>query len=377
MAQLVVEEYAPLLIQKGICCKFSNVNPQKTDPYQVLNVKPMKALYYEGDQNFSLRETELPALLPGEVRLKMAYVGVCGTDIHIYHGKMDARVKPPQIIGHEVSGVIAEVGKDVTDWKVGDPVTVRPLYPGTEVPSDNGFRHIGKNLKFIGIDTPGGMQEYWNVPAFTLHKLPDKLSLKIGALIEPLAVACHDIRLSNLKAGENVVVLGGGPIGLLIAMVARSKGARVLVSEVNESRLGFIRSLGFETVNPLTMDLIANVDHFTDHALADIVFEVSGAQPAVSVMTQLCRIRGRIVMVAIHPEPRQVDLFQFFWKEIQLLGARVYEPEDFDEAIQLASSGNLPLKELITETAPLSEALRVFQTIDQNPAGMKYILDCQ
>lgn len=337
----------------------------------------MKALYYEGDQNFSLRETELPALLPGEVRLKMAYVGVCGTDIHIYHGKMDARVKPPQIIGHEVSGVIAEVGKDVTDWKAGDPVTVRPLYPGTEVPSDNGIRHIGKNLKFIGIDTPGGMQEYWNVPAFTLHKLPDKLSLKIGALIEPLAVACHDIRLSNLKAGENVVVLGGGPIGLLIAMVARSKGARVLVSEVNESRLGFIRSLGFETVNPLTMDLIANVDHFTDHALADIVFEVSGAQPAVSVMTQLCRIRGRIVMVAIHPEPRQVDLFQFFWKEIQLLGARVYEPEDFDEAIQLASSGNLPLKELITETAPLSEALRVFQTIDQNPAGMKYILDCQ
>lgn len=337
----------------------------------------MKALYYEGDQNFSLRETELPALLPGEVRLKMAYVGVCGTDIHIYHGKMDARVKPPQIIGHEVSGVIAEVGKDVTDWKVGDPVTVRPLYPGTEVPSDNGFRHIGKNLKFIGIDTPGGMQEYWNVPAFTLHKLPDKLSLKIGALIEPLAVACHDIRLSNLKAGENVVVLGGGPIGLLIAMVARSKGARVLVSEVNESRLGFIRSLGFETVNPLTMDLIANVDHFTDHALADIVFEVSGAQPAVSVMTQLCRIRGRIVMVAIHPEPRQVDLFQFFWKEIQLLGARVYEPEDFDEAIQLASSGNLPLKELITETAPLSEALRVFQTIDQNPARMKYNLDCQ
>ena len=337
----------------------------------------MKALYYEGDQNFSLRETELPALLPGEVRLKMAYVGVCGTDIHIYHGKMDARVKPPQIIGHEVSGVIAEVGKDVTDWKAGDPVTVRPLYPGTEVPSDNGFRHIGKNLKFIGIDTPGGMQEYWNVPAFTLPKLPDKLSLKIGALIEPLAVACHDIRLSNLKAGENVVVLGGGPIGLLIAMVARSKGARVLVSEVNESRLGFIRSLGFETVNPLTMDLIANVDHFTDHALADIVFEVSGSQPAVSVMTQLCRIRGRIIMVAIHPEPRQVDLFQFFWKEIQLLGARVYEPEDFDEAIQLASSGNLPLKELITETAPLSEALRVFQTIDQNPAGMKYILDCQ
>lgn len=336
----------------------------------------MKALFYEGDHSFTLKTVELTPLNAGEVRLKMAYVGVCGTDVHIYHGKMDGRVKPPQIIGHEVSGEIVELGEGVSGWEIGDKVTVRPLNPGPQVPSDNGFRHIGQNLKFIGIDSSGGMQQYWNVPAFTLHRLPVNLSLKLGALIEPLAVACHDIRLAELKVSEVVVVLGGGPIGLLIALTARQKGARVMISEVNANRISFIQSLGFEIANPLDQDMVKAVEDFSAGAMADVVFEVSGVQAAVSTMTQLCRVRGRIIMVAIHAEPRQVDLFRFFWKEIRLIGARVYEPEDFEEAIGLAASGILPLEKLITETAPLSAAKQVFETIDKNPAGMKYILEC-
>ncbi len=334
----------------------------------------MEALFYEGNQTFTLKNVELTPLNPGEVRLKMAYAGVCGTDVHIYHGKMDGRVKPPQIIGHEVSGEVVALGDAVTGWEIGDKVTVRPLNPGLEVPSDNGYRHIGKHLKFIGIDSPGGMQQFWNVPAFTLHRLPDHLSLKLGALIEPLAVACHDIRLSELKDSETVVVLGGGPIGLLIGLVARQKGAKVIISEVNTNRISFIRSLGFETINPLDGDLVEAVEAFSAGAMADVVFEVSGSQAAVASMTQLCRVRGRIVMVAIHAEPKQVDLFGFFWKEIKLIGARVYEPEDFEEAIALAASGKLPLEKLITETAPLHAAKQIFEMIDKNPAGMKYIL---
>ena len=335
----------------------------------------MKALFYEGDHSFTLKTTEQTPLNAGEVRLKMAFVGVCGTDVHIYHGKMDARVKPPQIIGHEVSGEIAELGEGVTDWAVGDRVTVRPLNPGVEMPSDNGYRHIGQHLKFIGIDSPGGMQQYWNVPAFTLHRLPENLSLSLGAMIEPLAVACHDVRLGMLKAGENAVVIGGGPIGLLVALVARQKGANVLISEVNPNRIAFIESLGIKTVNPIEQDLVKTVEEFTNGAMADVVFEVSGVQAGVTAMTQLPRVRGRIVMVAIHSEPKAVDLFKFFWREIQLIGARVYEPEDFDEAIALAASGDLPLEKMITQISPLSEAQKVFETIDKNPAGMKYLLE--
>jgi (R,R)-butanediol dehydrogenase / meso-butanediol dehydrogenase / diacetyl reductase len=335
----------------------------------------MKALFYEGNHSFTIKTTEKQPLQKGEVRLKMAYVGVCGTDVHIYHGKMDARVKPPQIIGHEVSGIIDEVGEGVSDWKVGENVTVRPLNPGEQMPADNGYRHIGQNLKFIGIDSPGGMQQFWTVPAFTLHKLPENLSLQLGAMIEPLAVACHDVRLGEVVAGENAIVIGGGPIGLLVALVARQKGANVMISEVNQNRIAFIQSLGFQTVNPIEQDLVKTVEEFTNGAMADVVFEVSGVQAGVTAMTQLPKVRGRIVMVAIHSEPKAVDLFRFFWREIKLIGARVYEPEDFDEAIALAASGTLPLDKMITQVSPLEDAKRVFETIDQNPAGMKYLLE--
>lgn len=335
----------------------------------------MEALFYEGNHSFTLKTIEKHPLKAGEVRLKVAYVGVCGTDVHIYHGKMDARVKIPQVIGHEVSGIIDEIAEDVSDWKVGEKVTVRPLNPGQEVPADNGYRHIGQHLKFIGIDSPGGMQQYWSVPAFTLHRLPQNLPLSLGAMIEPLAVACHDIRLGELKAGENAVIIGGGPIGLLIALVARQKGAKVLISEVNQSRIEFIQSLGFQAVNPIEEDLVKRVESFSDGAMADVVFEVSGVQAGVTAMTQLPKVRGRIVMVAIHSEPKAVDLFRFFWREIKLIGARVYEPEDFEEAIAFAASGVLPLAEMITQISPLSDAQQVFETIDQNPAGMKYLLE--
>lgn len=337
----------------------------------------MKALFYEGNHSFTIKTTEKQPLQKGEVRLKMAYVGVCGTDVHIYHGKMDARVKPPQIIGHEVSGVVEELGEGVADWKVGENVTVRPLNPGVEMPADNGYRHIGQNLKFIGIDSAGGMQQYWNVPAFTLHRLPENLSLQLGAMIEPLAVACHDVRLGEVVAGESAIVIGGGPIGLLVALVARQKGANVMISEVNKNRIEFIQSLGFQTVNPMEQDLVQTVEAFTNGAMADVVFEVSGVQAGVTAMTQLPKVRGRIVMVAIHSEPKAVDLFRFFWREIKLIGARVYEPEDFDEAIALAASGTLPLEKMITQVSPLEDAKKVFETIDQNPAGMKYLLEIQ
>lgn len=336
----------------------------------------MKAAYYTGNQTFQVQETAPEAVQSGTVRLKVAYCGVCGTDVHIYHGKMDQRVRMPQVIGHEVAGEIAEIGPDVTGWQVGDRVAVRPLQPGTDDPSDNGQRHIGKNLKFIGIDTSGGMQTYWNVPAYTLHRLPETMPLHLGALMEPLAVACHDVRLSQLKTGENAVVIGGGPIGLLIALVARQKGARVLISEPNKNRLALCESLEIPAINPLETDLVKEMETFTEGAMADVVFEVSGVAAGVQVMTQLARARGRIVMVAIHSEPKPIDLFRFFWRELQLIGTRVYEPEDFDEAIQLAASGDLPLDALITQISPLDDIQAVFETIDNNPAGMKYLLKC-
>ncbi|MBB5441200.1 2-desacetyl-2-hydroxyethyl bacteriochlorophyllide A dehydrogenase [Pedobacter sp. AK017] len=336
----------------------------------------MKAAFYNGNKSFVVHKSVFQPVEPGTVRIKVAYCGVCGTDVHIYHGNMDKRVSIPQVIGHEVSGEITEMASDVTGFKVGDFVAVRPLKPGLEDPSDNGQGHIGKNLKFIGIDTPGAMQSYWNVPAYALHKLPANLSLQLGALIEPLAVACHDVRLSGLVPGETAVVLGGGPIGVLVALVAQHKGARVLLSEPNENRKAMAEALGLTVINPVQSDMVIAVHEFTQGAMADVVFEVAGVKATTDVMTEIIRARGRIVMVAIHSEPKPIDLFRVFWRELKLIGVRVYEPEDFEEAIRIAESGKLPLQQLISRVAPIEQIQEVFEEIDNNPEMMKCLIKC-
>ncbi|PWJ58024.1 2-desacetyl-2-hydroxyethyl bacteriochlorophyllide A dehydrogenase [Dyadobacter jejuensis] len=337
----------------------------------------MKATVYEGNKTFSVIEKSIEEPAAGEVRIKVAFVGICGTDVHVYHGNMDKRVQIPQTIGHEMSGVIDAVGAEVKDIAVGDKVVVRPLDDRLQQESDKGISHICEKLKFIGVDTPGAMQQYWNVPAFTIHKLKAETDLKLAAMTEPLAVACHDVRMSELKKGETAVVLGGGPIGLLIAMVATLKGAQVIISEVNEARVAIAREFGFTVVNPAQEDIIAYVQEVTAGRKADVVFEVAGVQPSVDVMTKLAGIRSRVVMVAIHAQPKSVNLFDFFWKELKLIGARVYEKEDYEEAISLITSNTLGFEKLISEVRPLSAIQEAFEAIDNNPAGIKTLLDCQ
>jgi len=337
----------------------------------------MKATVYEGNKTFSVIEKEVENPAKGEVRIKVAYSGVCGTDVHIYHGMMDKRVHIPVTIGHEMSGTIDAVGEGVTGFQVGEKVVVRPLDDRGVKPSDKGFNHICEDLKFIGIDSPGSMQQFWNVPAFTLHKLKEETDLKLAALIEPLSVAVHDVRLSELKAGETAVVLGGGPIGLLVAMVAKETGADVIVSEVNENRIAKAKELGLNAVNPLKLNLVDYVKEQTEGRRADVVFEVAGVQPALDIMTEVAGIRGRILMVAIHGQKKEVDLFKFFWKELKLIGARVYEKEDYEKSIELITKNELPFEKMITDVQPLSNIQHVFENIDNNPDGMKVLMDCQ
>ena len=162
----------------------------------------MSAVYYEGPGVFTVRAGRARPPAAGEVRLEVAYCGVCGTDLHIAHGAMDARVRPPQVIGHEMSGTVAEVGDGVEGFQPGDEVVVRPLDPRGETPADRGLSHISRNLKFLGIDAPGALQRSWTVPAFTLHALPATVDLRLGALAEPLAVACHDVRRGEVREGH-------------------------------------------------------------------------------------------------------------------------------------------------------------------------------
>ncbi len=336
-----------------------------------------KGVYYEGKRAFSLRDAPAVRPGPGDVRLAVAYCGICGTDLHIAHGGMDHRVRAPQVIGHEMSGTVAEVGEGVDGFEAGDRVVVRPLDARAETAADKGLSHISRGLKFLGIDTPGAFQTSWTVPAFTLHRLPDGVDLRLAALTEPLAVACHDVRRAELAPGENVVVIGGGPIGLLVALVARADGAHVVLSEVDSTRRELAAALGFDAVDPATTDLVAYVAGRTGGVAADVVFEVSGSAAGALAMTEVAGLRGRIVVVAIYPEPQPVRLFDFFWKELQLRGARVYEPDDYERAIALIAEDSLPLERLISRVEPLERLPSVFAEVDAAPSGVKILVDCR
>ncbi len=337
----------------------------------------MKASFYEGNKTFSVKEIEQVAPAAGEVRIKVAYCGICGSDVHIYHGNMDARVTIPQVIGHEMSGEIDAIGEGVEGYVVGDKIVVRPLDNRLEDASDKGFSHICKKLKFMGIDSEGALQQFWNVPAFTLHKLPASIDLKLASLIEPLAVACHDVRRSGLKEGEVAVVLGGGPIGALVAMVARTTGARIIISEMNPTRIELLTSMGFDVVNPAEKNLLEYVTEVSNGSLADVVFEVAGVQATINSMTEVAGLCARIVVVAIHAQPRPIDLKMMFWRELSVLGARLYEPQDYEKAIELTTSKSLPMEQLISNVAPIDKIQELFEEIDANPSGMKYLIDCQ
>ena len=338
----------------------------------------MRAAYYCGDRRIELGESKVQRPGLGEVRIEVAYCGVCGTDLHIYMGHMDGRIDMPQVIGHEMAGRIAEVGDEVDDWVVGDPVVVRPLDACGRCPACRaGNGHVCQNLNFIGIDSPGAFQSSWTVPAHTLHRLPAEMPMDLGALVEPMAVACHDVRLGEVAPGEKAVVIGGGPIGLLNALVARDAGAEVRVAEVNAYRLGIARSVGLETINPLEEDLEAHVEAWTDGGGADVVFEVSGSKPGAEVMTKVAKVRGRIVVVAIFAEAPKVDLFQFFWRELKMCGVRVYEPEDYDRAIELTASGALPLDKLVSERLSLDGLPDAFARLESGADAVKILIDTQ
>jgi len=337
----------------------------------------MQAAFFAGNQKFDTGPCVAVAPAAGQVQIRVAYCGICGTDLHLFHGAMAQRLTLPHVMGHEMSGTIEAVGAEVHGWKPGDRVTVRPLDPCGACPACRiGHSHICHNLKFIGIDTPGALQGNWTVPAHTLHRLPDSLALREGAMVEPVAVACHDVRMSDLKEGEFAAVIGGGPIGILVALVAQARGARVVMAEVNAFRLQLARDLGIDAINPLETDLPQLVNERTGGAGADVVFEVSGSQAGADTMTKLPRTRGRIVVVAIYGEVPKVDLFRFFWRELKLSGARVYEPEDFELAIELASAGRLPLTKLITDVLPLAGLEEAMHRMEGGGACMKILVSC-
>lgn len=336
----------------------------------------MLAGCYLGDRTIAVQERQPSPPAPGEVEIAVAYTGICGTDLHVLHGDMDGRVTPPAVLGHEMSGTIAALGDGVSGWSVGDPVAVMPLrWCGECAACRAGNSHVCQRLNFVGIDSPGSMQGRWTVPAALLVALPAGLPLEAAALTEPTAVAVHDVRRAGLVAGEQALVVGGGPIGVLIATVARHAGADVLVLEVSAERLAMAEELGLRAVDPTSTDVASLIEDWTSGAGVPVAFEVSSSPAGLDAALMSLSVRGRLTLVAIHPTSVPVNLHRVFLRELSIVGARVYQRTDFEEAVRLIEGGVIPTERLTSSVLPLSEVVSGFELLESGKA-MKVLLDC-
>ena len=320
------------------------------------STRTMRAAFYGGARRFQAGTAPVPTPGAREALLRVRRVGICGTDLHIFQGHLDHRVRKGGIIGHETFGEIVEAPQ-ASGFKGSDRVVVEPVvFCGSCRACAMGASYLCYKLKVLGVDLPGGMQEYWAVRATRLLRVPDTISDDHAVLLEPLAVAVHDVARAEVKSGDAVLVFGGGPIGTLIALVARHRGARVAVVEVNPFRLEILKGFGLERVGPDT-DVVAWADQWTNGTGVDIAFEVTGNPVAARTVADVVRVWGTVSIVAIHAEPVPVNLYQMFARELVMHGSRLYARADWEEAIRLVASGAVPVAPLVSRRIPL-EALQ-------------------
>jgi 2-desacetyl-2-hydroxyethyl bacteriochlorophyllide A dehydrogenase len=335
----------------------------------------MRALVYIGPDQLELQDVTAPVPGDGESLVRVRYAGICGTDLHLWHGEMTA-VRPPVVVGHELVG---EVVEDTTGhYAPGQRVAVEPLLVcGACRACREGAGHVCRNLRVQGVHADGGAAELLRTPTARLHPLPDTLSWEAAACTEPASVAVHMVRRAGMQLGDTVLVLGGGPIGFLVASVARAAGARrVLVSEVSQPRLALCQRAGLETIDATQDDPVAVIRDLTDGEGADIVVEAVGHPATVAQMVAACRVQGRILVGGIGGAPPPVDLPSVIFKELTLIGSRVYESRDMATAVQLLGSGALNVDGLVTRTVPLDSAvIDGYERLRDSRDEMKVLLE--
>ena len=319
----------------------------------------MLAARYLGPDRIEVEEVSIPDIGEEEALVEVDACGFCGSDISIVAGT-HPRARAPLTVGHELSGRVVKLRSSQSDLHVGDQVTTYPLIScGSCYACTHGSAHVCRHLRLFGFDVDGGMAEFVRLPVSSLLRLPKELPSVVGALIEPLAVAVHGVGRVPVQHASAVAVLGAGPIGLLTALVARARGVpHVIVSDVLPARLQLAKSLGFEVATagePMRSKIMA----LTEQNGADIIFECAGHQSSAREMTTLTRPRGTVVNLSVFKRPVEIDMQAINFKEIELLGSRVYERKDFEYAIALAPQ--LPLQTIVTHTFLLKNVTAAFE----------------
>lgn len=324
------------------------------------------------------REVKKPDIKPDEVLIQVKRIGVCGSDIHVWHG-LHPYTEYPVVQGHEVSGLIVEIGGNVQGFSIGEKVVFLPQVTcGVCYPCRNGMEHICDNLKVMGFQTDGAAQEYFPVHHSKVLALPNIVSLDQAALIEPISVGVHAIARAGGVEGKKVVVLGAGNIGNLLGQVALASGARgVLITDISEYKLDKARQSGLvHAINTRKVDLADSILTLFGPDKADVIFECVGAQETISEAIQVARKGSLIIIVGVFGTRPVVDLGLVQDRELTLRGTLMYQKPDFARAIELVSNQKLNLNGLITHRFPFAKYQEAYETIDRlDGENMKVMIE--
>ena len=326
------------------------------------------------------REIEKPSPKAGEVLVKIMEIGVCGSDIHVWHGEHPF-TSYPITQGHEVSGEIVEIGEGVSGFEVGQKVTIQPqVVCGKCHPCRHGKYNLCEELKVMGFQTTGVASEFFAVDAKKVTLLPDTVSFDEGAMIEPLAVAVHAVRKFGDMQGMKVAVLGAGPIGILVAQAAKGMGAEsVLITDISDVRLAKAKECGVDfCVNTKNTDFgDALVDAFGPDK-ADVIYDCAGNNTTMGQAIKHARKGSTIILVAVFAGMATVDLAVLNDHELDLNTTMMYRNEDYVDAIELVREGKVQLQPLVSKHFAFRNYAEAYRYIDANrETTMKVIINVQ
>ncbi len=328
----------------------------------------MKQAVMTAPGTIEFRDVPAPELGSDQVLVRMKKIGVCGSDIHVFHGK-HPYTSYPVVQGHEVSGVVEKAGQSVKGFSPGDAVTFQPQVTcGTCYPCMHGQYHICDQLKVMGFQTTGAASELFAVDADKVLHLPPGLSLEHGAMMEPLAVAVHALQRGGGAAGKRVLVLGAGPIGNLVAQAAQGMGATdVLLTDVSDYRLELAARCGVPMgVNTAKADLAAEVKKRFGDGKADLILECVGFQKTIEQAVAVARKGTDIIVVGVFGDKPTVDMGVVQDRELRLIGTLMYQAPDWHAAIDLVRAKKVNLEPLITDRYPFDRYLDAYKHIDAN-----------
>lgn len=336
----------------------------------------MKALVYKGEKTLEVQELQIPKNRDtNKVLVKVAYAGICGSDILLWNGGYP-RVKPPVTIGHEFSGTIIE--SNDSSLEEGERVVINPLITcGECYPCKEKIYNACEKLNLVGIDRDGGMAEYVLVEKDMILKIPREMSLKKAALIEPVSVAIHMYKNLNIKnfRGKTILVIGAGPIGFLAGLVGRYLGAKVIMAEINEFRLNKCEEAKLEVINTGKENIEEKMKVLTDGIGADITIEATGVPDLFSTAIECTKARGHLLVAGMAKKKVEVDTYRIIFKELNIVGTRVYTKDDFEEAIAFLQSSIYDFENFVSSLVTLDDVVeKGFVEIENGADLMKVLI---